>query len=102
MNTENVEKQLEFSRALGQSISLEHAKRIMHLCNDPLFAKDLAIDGKQVLEFLGCKPGKIVGQAIAFLLEEVLIDTSKNTPDELKKLLISFGLSNEMIVSIKC
>lgn len=49
--------------------------------------KDLAIDGNVVCEVLGIEPGPEVGKALAFLLKAVIDDPSKNTQEELVKLL---------------
>ena len=65
----------------------------------PLAARDLALDGKQIMAALGVGPSAAVGQAVRHLLEAVLEDPSRNTPEELGKLLqelkprLSTGLS---------
>ena len=48
---------------------------------------DLAITGGTVMEVLGIRPGRSVGQALEQLLEAVLEDPSRNTPEGLRALL---------------
>ena len=74
-----IDKQLEMSEALGHTISPETRERIKRLSQDPVFTKDLALNGKQVLEILQCKPGPIVGKVMAYLVDSVISDPSLNT-----------------------
>lgn len=48
---------------------------------------DLALDGRGVMEALGCGPGPHVGEALRRLLDRVLEDPSLNTPERLVALL---------------
>jgi hypothetical protein len=48
---------------------------------DPISVGMLAIDGKQLMEVTGERPGPRLGWMLHSLLEEVLDDPSKNTPD---------------------
>jgi tRNA nucleotidyltransferase/poly(A) polymerase len=48
---------------------------------------ELALDGRQVMEALGCGPGPAVGDALRWLTDRVLDDPRCNTPDRLRALL---------------
>lgn len=48
--------------------------------------KDLALNGKDLIE-MGIEPGKAIGEALSMLMEEVLVDPSKNTKECLVSLL---------------
>jgi tRNA nucleotidyltransferase (CCA-adding enzyme) len=50
----------------------------------PLTTKALALDGKGLMEALGVGPSPVVGQAARYLLDVVLDDPSRNTPEGLK------------------
>lgn len=50
---------------------------------DPLSVTMLAIDGARIMELTGEKPGPRLGFTLHALLEEVLDDTAKNTPEYL-------------------
>jgi tRNA nucleotidyltransferase (CCA-adding enzyme) len=52
----------------------------------PLEAKDLALDGRAVMDLLGTGPGPHVGEALRHLLDRVLDDPSLNTPPALADL----------------
>ncbi|MDH3212239.1 MAG: hypothetical protein OEM05_07115 [Myxococcales bacterium] len=52
---------------------------------------DLAIDGREVMECLGCPPGPIVGRALAHLTEQVVEDPSRNSPEALRALLAAWA-----------
>ncbi len=52
---------------------------------DPISVKLLNITGDKIMEISGEKQGKRLGYVLHALLEEVLIDTSKNTPDYLEE-----------------
>ena len=43
-----------------------------------LSTRDLAIDGHVLMKELGLKPGRIIGEILELLLEEVIADPSKN------------------------
>ena len=48
-----------------------------------LSTSDLAIDGTTLIKELGLKPSRIIGETLAFLLEEVTSDPAANTKDTL-------------------
>lgn len=58
--------------------------------NPPLTSKALALDGKGIMEALGTGPSPVVGQATRYLLEAVLEDPARNSPEGLKALLHAF------------
>ena len=49
----------------------------------PLSTRDLAIDGKAVMQLLGVGPSPVVGKVLRALLERVLDDPSLNDPERL-------------------
>ena len=51
---------------------------------DPVSVKMLAIKGDRIMEISGEKPGKRLGYMLHSLLEEVLEDPAKNTPEYLE------------------
>ncbi len=51
---------------------------------DPISVKMLKIDGDKIMDITGEKPGKKLGYLLHALLEEALIDPSKNTEEYLK------------------
>jgi poly(A) polymerase/tRNA nucleotidyltransferase (CCA-adding enzyme) len=51
---------------------------------DPISVKLLKINGDRIMEMSGEKPGKKLGYILHALLEEVLIDPGKNTPEHLE------------------
>ena len=58
--------------------------------NDPLYIKDLAITGSDLMINLNIKPGKIIGEILTFLLESVLDDTSLNNKESLLEIAKNF------------
>jgi tRNA nucleotidyltransferase (CCA-adding enzyme) len=48
---------------------------------------DLAVSGNDVMEILGCGPGRAVGRALAHLTEAVIEDPAANTPARLRELI---------------
>jgi hypothetical protein len=48
---------------------------------------DLAIDGNDVMDVLGCNPGPVVGEALAFLEEQVHLDPDMNHHEKLRDML---------------
>lgn len=48
---------------------------------------DLAIDGREAMRVLGCRPGPRVGRALRHLADRVVEDPSLNTPGTLRDLL---------------
>ena len=53
----------------------------------PLSAKELALNGADIMKALGVGPSPVVGEATRFLLERVLERPDLNTPDQLRELL---------------
>jgi tRNA nucleotidyltransferase (CCA-adding enzyme) len=51
-----------------------------------LHIKDLAIDGRDVMQLLGIPPGRRIGEILARLLERVIDDPSLNTKESLEAL----------------
>ncbi len=49
----------------------------------PLAVNELAVDGNMLMAKLGMKPSRALGATLAGLLEDVLDDPSRNTPDAL-------------------
>jgi tRNA nucleotidyltransferase (CCA-adding enzyme) len=58
--------------------------------NPPLTTKQLALDGKAIMKALGTGPSPAIGHATRFLLELVLDDPTKNTPDSLTAALLAW------------
>lgn len=56
----------------------------MLAANPPLTSKQLALDGKALMEALGTGPSPVIGHATRHLLEVVLDDPSRNTADGLR------------------
>lgn len=63
----------------------EMQQRIGEQLYEPMSIKDLAIDGKDVMETLSIPPSREVGTVLNALFEEVLDDSSKNNRDYLLK-----------------
>ena len=58
--------------------------------NEPLYIKDLAITGADLMNHLNLNPGKIIGEILLFLLEKVLDDKSLNNKETLLKIAENF------------
>lgn len=54
--------------------------------NEPLFIKDLAITGENLISEFNLKPGKIIGDILNFLLDKVLENPELNLREELLNL----------------
>ena len=91
---ENMDHLLSFRRAdllahglKGQKLKLlsELEKRIEGLSERPFVmkARDLAIDGHEVMEVLGLRPGPEVGEALEILMEKVTDGPELNTQERL-------------------
>lgn len=65
---------------------------------DPLSVKMLKINGERIMDITEEKPGPKLGYALHALLEEVLDDPAKNTPDYLEKRAIELMNMPEMIL----
>ena len=59
-----------------------HVERIL-AAGTALSTGDLAVDGNVLIKELGIKPGRIIGEILTHLLEEVIADPSVNTKDTL-------------------
>ena len=55
----------------------------------PLSAKELALNGGDIMKELGVGPSPAVGEATRFLLDRVLERPDLNTPEQLRELLRS-------------
>lgn len=71
-----------------------HAERVLAE-GAALSTGDLTIDGNVLIKELGIKPGRIIGELLAHLLEEVIGDPAKNTKDTLLALARAFVKSRE-------
>lgn len=65
---------------------------IEEVLRDPISVGQLAIDGKYMIEKLHMKPGPRMGSILSALLEEVLDDPTKNTPEHLSELVKSLDM----------
>jgi hypothetical protein len=62
---------------------VELERRMRELEKDPMDTTMLAIDGNDIMELTGLKPGREVGLIMKALLEDVLEDPSLNTKEYL-------------------
>jgi hypothetical protein len=60
----------------------DHVERVL-TAGAAFSIKDLAIDGRVLMQELGMKPGPDLGRVLKALLEEVVDDPSKNQRDAL-------------------
>jgi tRNA nucleotidyltransferase (CCA-adding enzyme) len=74
------DKLAELERLTGRLRALAAAK-------PPLYSKDLALTGSDIMAALGVGPSPKVGEATRFLLERVLDAPELNTPERLRELL---------------
>lgn len=65
---------------------------IEEVLRDPISVGQLAIDGKYMMEVLHMRPGPRMGWILNALLEEVLDDPTKNTPEHLSELVASLDI----------
>jgi tRNA nucleotidyltransferase (CCA-adding enzyme) len=61
------------------------ARRLRRLRDEkpPMTVKDLTVNGTDVMDILGCKPGPLVGSTLNQLLELVLEEPNLNTREDL-------------------
>jgi tRNA nucleotidyltransferase (CCA-adding enzyme) len=79
---------LDAARALGrEEVQLAQRIRTIAAARPPLSSKDLALDGRAIMQVLGVGPSPAVGIATRKLLEAVLDNPEQNTPEKLKDLL---------------
>ncbi len=83
---ESIAQALSVAGALGHDASALEA-RAEKVRLDPLTPKQLALNGAEIMAALGVSPGPLVGQATRFLMNSVLDDPAKNTPEALRELL---------------
>lgn len=87
---ETYEAALAAALALGRDDGAAGARiRAIAATRPPLGPKDLALDGREIMQALGVGPSPAVGQATRALVQAVLEDPSKNTPEQLRALLSS-------------
>lgn len=65
-------------------------ERLKEVMKKPFTAKDLAVNGHDVMTILGIKPGPKVGEILNALFEEVLDDSAKNQREYLIRRIESF------------
>lgn len=70
---------------------IELLKRIEEVQKDPIDTRMLEIDGNDVIRILKIKPGRLIGEVMNALLEEVLDDPSKNTTEYLERRTLELG-----------
>lgn len=89
LGPERADLALALARARGIDDRREittHVQRV-RAAHPPLSARELALDGSALMRLLGVGPSPVVGEATRFLLETVLDDPSRNTPETLERLL---------------
>lgn len=83
--------QLEVARALGGDAGVIDRLAAIAAARPPLTTRELALDGRAIMEALGVGPSPAVGVATRKLLEAVLDNPAANTPEKLKALLSREG-----------
>lgn len=79
---------LALHQALGSDFTrIGERLRAISASSPPLTAKDLALNGQQIMQALAVPPGRIVGEATRFLLDQVLDQPALNEPAVLVQLL---------------
>ena len=79
---------LELARALGrEDAALSARLAAIAAAKPPLTARELALDGRAIMQALGVGPSPAVGIATRKLLEAVLDNPEANTPEKLRALL---------------
>lgn len=64
----------------------KYQSMIEEALHDPVSVAMLKIDGKRIMEVTQIQPGPKIGYLLNALLEEVIEDPSKNTPENLEKI----------------
>lgn len=92
LTVERAQRQLEVAAAL-QTLSAEHRAGIEAViaARPPLSTRELALDGKAIMQALGTGPSPRIGAATRFLLEQVLDQPERNTPEALRALLAGWS-----------
>ena len=79
------------SGARQTSWRLEEMKeRMREQLHQPLDVHDLAIDGTVLMTEFNLQPGKIIGETLNYLFEQILENPELNTPEELLKIAQEF------------
>jgi len=73
---------------------MELQKRIGEQLYEPMEIKDMAVNGKDVMETLKVEPSPVIGKILKTLFEEVLEDTSKNNREYLLLRIKELGTKN--------
>lgn len=73
---------------------------IEEVLRNPISVGQLAIDGKYMMEVLHMKPGPRMGWILNAILEEVLDDPTKNTPEHLSDLVKSLNILGDQELRI--
>jgi tRNA nucleotidyltransferase (CCA-adding enzyme) len=71
-------------------VAAEHVLRVAET-KPPLTAKDLALNGQAIMAALQLGPSPAIGQATRFLVDQVLAEPGRNTPEQLKNLLAGWA-----------
>jgi tRNA nucleotidyltransferase/poly(A) polymerase len=80
----------------GALLELREAMDRLRDSNDAAGSrKRLAISGDDVMKQLDCRPGPLIGRALAYLTERVAADPALNALDELRGLLREWGDSDD-------
>lgn len=89
LGRERVEDALALAAAKGLPAAQKVRARVQELLarSPPLTVRELALDGRGVMEALGVGPSPVVGEATRFLLEEVLTAPERNTEEALRQAL---------------
>ncbi len=96
----NTLRSVEIDVAGGPEAAAEHARlaalgiaieRVQQAGALALRRFDLALDGREVMQILDCGPGRTVGLALRHLTEAVIEEPSRNTPEELRRLLATWA-----------
>lgn len=100
MGPENMEALLQVRQAdrIGSGVPKAEPYKLRHLkylidkvSQDPISAKMLKVNGKDIMDILEVEPGPTVGQILDILLEQVLDDPKKNTKAILTKEILKLG-----------
>jgi tRNA nucleotidyltransferase (CCA-adding enzyme) len=86
-----VDALIALNAALGVDVpALVDRLRALVSTHPPLTAKDLALDGQAIMSALQVPPSRLVGEASRYLLEQVLDEPARNTPEGLLQLLAAW------------
>ncbi|MBW2000581.1 MAG: HD domain-containing protein [Deltaproteobacteria bacterium] len=85
------------SRALRMLVELKERINRMAGSSPPLKTRDLAVNGRTVMNTLGLKQGPEVGRILKWLMEKVLEDPELNRREELVSLLKGLKIKEEIV-----